>query len=116
MWRSVPAQVWHQLRARTTKQVLPVQNLLLTTPGEAVGLVSLSVFLLLSSFVTLGLRKIPHELTCWNEVRASQVSRTQRLKLMCRQLLRFNENLLDLLPKSVRVLMIAPDSLILEIL
>lgn len=72
------------------------------------GLVCLSVFMLLSSFVTLGLRKM----TCWNEARVSQVSRTQRLQLTCWQLLRFNENLLDLLPKSVRVLMIAPDSLI----
>ena len=72
------------------------------------GLVCLSVFMLLSSFVTLGLRKM----TCWNEARDSQVSRTQRLQLTCWQLLRFNENLLDLLPKSVRVLMIAPDSLI----
>lgn len=81
------------------------------------GLVCLSVFMLLSSFVTLGLRKVPHELTCWNEARVSQVSRTQRLKLTCRQLLRFNENLLDLLPKSVRVLMISQiHLLILEIL
>lgn len=96
--RSVPGtQVWHQLRDGAIKSY-QFKNLLLTTPERVCGqcVCLSSCFCLLLSLSASG------RWLCWNEVRVSQVSRNPRdLSWLLATSKIFNENLLDLLPKSV---------------